>query len=85
MVRLTTAVLCAAIALSACGDDDLKGAPNVKGLALPEANAQLKKAGYSSSVKSDAILGVLVESNFTVCKVHSPNGKLVPLDVSKQC
>jgi hypothetical protein len=60
-------------------------APNVKGLALPEAKAQLEKAGSAASVKSDAMFGVVIEEKFTVCEEHSPNGKLVPLEVSNQC
>jgi beta-lactam-binding protein with PASTA domain len=79
------AVGAAALGVAACGQEDLKGAPNVKGLALPEAKQQLKRAGFESSVKSDALFGVIVEEHFTVCEEHSPNGKLVPLEVSKQC
>lgn len=78
--------LLVATAVTACGgSEDLAGAPNVKGLALPEAKTQLKQAGYAPSVKSDALFGVVVEEHFTVCKEHSPNGKLVPLEVSKSC
>lgn len=73
------------VAFAGCGSENLRGAPNVKGLALPDAKAQLQQAGFSASVKSDATFGVIIESHFTVCNEHTPVGKLVPLDVSKQC
>lgn len=68
-----------------CGESDLGSAPNVKGLSLPDAKHQLKKAGYRGSVTSDAMFGVIIEQNFTVCDEDTPNGHLVPLKVSKQC
>jgi hypothetical protein len=82
---MTVGALVAALMVAACGSTDLGGAPNVKGLALPEAKQQLKTAGFSTSVKDDSLFGVVIESHFTVCKQGTPNGKLVPLDVSKQC
>jgi beta-lactam-binding protein with PASTA domain len=87
MHRSPIAVAAAAVtlALGACGQEDLGGAPNVKGLTLDAAQAQLKSAGYGVSVKDDAMFGVVIPSHFTVCSEHSPQGKLVPLDVSKQC
>jgi hypothetical protein len=75
----------AALALGACGQEDLGGAPDVKGLTLDVAEQQLKHAGFGVSVKDDALFGVVIPSHFTVCKQHSPSGKLVPVDVSKQC
>lgn len=84
MLRLGLAITVAAL-VAGCGSEDLKGAPNVKGLVLPDAKAQLEKAGFAASVKTDAVFGVLVESHYTVCKEHSPNGKLVPIEVSKSC
>ncbi len=84
-ILTTTATLLVCVVLAACGGEDLGGAPDVKGLALPDANAQLEQAGFSSSVTSDAVLGVVIEDNFTVCEQTKPNGKLVPLEVSKQC
>lgn len=74
-----------AMLLAACGGTDLKGAPNVKGLALPDARTQLREAGFGASVTSDAMFGVVIESHYTVCKEHAPNGMLVPLEVSKDC
>ncbi len=86
-MRIKSLVLgvCLSAVLGACGEADLGGAPEVKGLALPDAKRELKKAGFSSSVTSDAAFGVVIEQNFTVCEQDSPQGKLVPLDVSKQC
>jgi hypothetical protein len=84
MLRLALAIT-ATVLLVGCGSEDLKGAPNVKGLVLPEPKVQLKKAGFAASVKTDALFGVLVESHYTVCREHSPNGKLVPIEVSKSC
>jgi hypothetical protein len=77
-------MLCAVL-VAACGGTDLGGAPSVKGLALPDANKQLQAAGFNSSVTDDSLFGVIVESHFTVCNQGTPNGKLVPLKVSKQC
>ncbi len=75
-----------AAGLIACGSsEDLGGAPDVRGLTLPAAEEKLEQAGYSASVKNDALFGVIVPSHFTVCSEHSPKGKLVPLDVSKEC
>ena len=31
------------------------------------------------------MFGVIVEENYTVCSQEAPKGKLVPLDVSKEC
>jgi hypothetical protein len=74
------------VAIAGCGAaTDLNGAPNVKGLNLPDARAQLKLAGYAPSVTTDATFGVIIEGNFTVCSEKAPNGKLVPLKVNKNC
>jgi hypothetical protein len=73
------------VLLTGCGSADLHGAPNVKGLALPDARAELKRAGYEASVKTDALFGVIIEEHFTVCDENSPNGRLVPITANKQC
>ena len=87
MHRLAVAVatLAATATLAACGEEDLGGAPNVKGLTLDVAQQQLKAAGFGVSVKDDSAFGVVIPAHFTVCKQHSPSGQLVPIDVSKQC
>jgi hypothetical protein len=81
----TVLLLALVLALAGCGSEDLKGAPNVKGLSLPSAEAVLHRQGYSASVSDDALFGVVIASHFTVCDEHTPNGHLVPLDVSKDC
>jgi hypothetical protein len=84
-VITTTVSVLVAVALAACGQADLHGAPNVKGLSLPDAEQQLSGAGYEASVKTDAMFGVIVPSHYSVCSEDSPNGKLVPIDAEKQC
>jgi hypothetical protein len=85
MKRWLIALAIAGLGLVACGEEDLAGAPDVRGLPLPEAKTQLENAGYSAAVSDDATFGVIVESHFTVCDEHSPTGRLVPIDVSKDC
>jgi hypothetical protein len=72
-----------------CGGNDgndLGGAPDVRGLSLPDAKRKLERANYRASEKAeDALFGVIIESNFTVCDQHEPNGRLVPIDVAKEC
>jgi len=77
-------VAAAGFAMSGC-NEDLGGAPNVKGLTLDVAQQQLKKAGFGISAKDDSMFGVVIPTHFTVCAQHTPSGKLVPVDVSKQC
>lgn len=85
-VLTTAAIVALALAVAGCGgSEDLKGAPDVKGLALPSAEAVLHKHGYAVSVSDDAMFGVIIKSHFTVCGEHSPDGHLVPIDVSKDC
>lgn len=31
------------------------------------------------------MFGIVIPAHFTVCEQHTRTGKLVPLDVSKQC
>jgi len=63
---------------------DLGGAPDVRGLALPDARAELRRAKFRPSVKSEG-LGIVVEENWTVCEQDTPNNRLVPIRVSKEC
>jgi uncharacterized lipoprotein YajG len=62
-----------------------KSVPDVRGLGLPDAKRRLKSSGYRASVHSDALFGVVIEENFTVCSQGDKNGHLVPLEVSKEC
>jgi hypothetical protein len=80
------ALVALALTVAGCGgSDDLKGAPDVKGLSLPTAETVLHKHGYAPSVSDDALFGVVIKSHFTVCSEHTPDGHLVPIDVSKDC
>lgn len=85
MKRAQGAAILAALVFAGCGGDDLGSAPDVRGLALPEAKRMLKRADFGTSVSDDAMFGVIIESHFTVCDQHSPEGRLVPLEVSKEC
>jgi hypothetical protein len=82
---LTTVWLAAALVAAGCAGDDgtSSGVPNVRGLNLPDAEKQLKRVGYGTSVTSDGMFGVIVKQNFTVCDQEKPNGHLVPLKVAK--
>ena len=74
----------ASLTLSACGEPNFSGAPDVRGMNLSDANAQLKKAGYASTVvENDALFGVVVEQNFVVCDQEDTKNKLVPVKVAK--
>jgi hypothetical protein len=85
-VRLTGPLAAAALVLlGGCGGTDLGGAPDVRGIDLETARVQLEAAGWEPSAKSDALFGVIVESNFAVCDQNTPVGKIVPLEVSKRC
>lgn len=72
-----------AFALAGCGGGDGEGVPNVRGLSLPDAKKQLKRAGFAASETSDGLFGVIVAENFVVCDQEKPNGQLVPLKVAK--
>ena len=85
MIVTAVVALLTAASLAACGQESLNGAPKVVGLALPDAEQTLQAAGYTDSVKTDAMFGVIIPDHFTVCTEHTPVNKMVPLDVSKQC
>ena len=82
---LIALIAAAAITLGGCGEEDTGGAPEVKGLSLPSAEQKLKAAGFNADVSSDALFGVVVKENYIVCDQSAPAGKLVPLEVSKDC
>ncbi len=85
MVPVLVAVVVGALILSGCGSASLNGAPNVRGLSLPSAEEQLNIHGYKASVTTGALFGVIVKSHYTVCSENTPNGKLVPIKVEKEC
>lgn len=58
--------------------------PNVVGLPLPAAQQMLKEAGFQPAVRNtDTAFGIVVPSNFTVCKQDSPRGSVVPILAQK--
>jgi hypothetical protein len=71
--------------LVGCGSTNLDGAPNVNGLSLPSAEEQLEAHGYKASVTTEALFGVIIKSHYTVCSEGTPDGKLVPIKVEKEC
>lgn len=79
--------LIGATSLVACGQayEVPAGVPDVRGLNLPDARAQLKQAKFAPSVTSDGMFGVVIATKWTVCKQSDPNGRLVPIEVSKEC
>lgn len=74
------AAAAASLALTACGDPDFAGAPDVRGLNLRDANEQLKRAGV---VENDGVFGVVIEANFVVCDQKDTRGRMVPVKVAK--
>jgi hypothetical protein len=82
---IATGLAVAVMLVGGCGSADLGNAPDVRGLSLPSAKQRLESAGYRADVQSDAMFGVIVESNWTVCDEDSPQGKLVPIKVDREC
>jgi beta-lactam-binding protein with PASTA domain len=81
-MRRAVIVLASVLALSACGGEDPAG-PDVVGMSLPTAQHVLKKAGIKTTVHSDSTFGVLVPSNYVVCKEAPVNERMVRLEVSR--
>jgi beta-lactam-binding protein with PASTA domain len=85
-MKLVLAIVGATLLAGAagCGDPQFSGAPDVRGLNLADANAELKRDGFRSSVvENDGFFGVVIEENFVVCGQQDTQGKLVPLEVAK--
>jgi hypothetical protein len=81
---LVVTTVVAALGLVACGEPNLAGAPDVRGINLHDANTQLEEAGFSSTIiDNDGVFGVVIEENFVVCDQEDTSGKLVPLKVAK--
>lgn len=58
--------------------------PDVVGLTLPAAQKILKSAGFKADVSNtDTTFGILVPSNYTVCKQDDAVGNLVPILAQK--
>jgi len=58
--------------------------PNVVGLPLPAAEAQLSAAGYTTAaVNTDTLFGIVNEDNYTICKQNPPRGNVVKVLAQK--
>ena len=69
--------------LTACGDEP--AGPDVRGMTLPDAKAELAQAGVQVSAHAeDAAFGILIEENFVVCDIEAINERMVRLDVAKR-
>lgn len=71
---------------SDAGDDSAAQGdpPDVVGLTLPTAEKQLKEAGFKPDVSNtDTTFGIIVKSNYTVCKQDDPVGNVVPILAQK--
>jgi hypothetical protein len=78
------AMIALTLAFAGCGGADFAGAPDVRGMNLVDADKMLQDAGYTSTiVQTEAMFGVIVESNFAVCDQDSTRGHIVPLRVAK--
>lgn len=65
-------------------EPELNEVPNVVGLPLPAAKQLLKQAGYrAAATNTDTTLGIIVESNYTICSQDEPRGNLVPVLAQK--
>jgi hypothetical protein len=59
--------------------------PDIRGINLERADVILKDKGWSATVvEDDAIGGVYIRSNFTVCDQKDPRGRIVPVKVAKR-
>jgi hypothetical protein len=69
---------------AACGGEEPAGSDPV-GMNLEDARELLKKEGIEVTIgDTDTLMGVIIESNFVVCKVHAVNDKIVRVDVAKR-
>lgn len=85
--RVLTGLLAAIalITLNGCGEPELAGAPDVRGLNLADADIALKRAGFNSTIREDdGVFGVIIRTKFVVCNQHDTEGKIVPIDVAKR-
>jgi hypothetical protein len=82
--KLIGLALMLGFALAGCGES--APGPDVRGMALPEAEKALTDAhmGYSEHPQNGSLLGILVKANWVVCSEGRVNDHMVRLDVSKQ-
>ena len=84
-IKMLLVATVASLSFAACGEPDFAGAPDVRGLNLADARKTLEDAGYTPTVaETDAMFGVIVESNFAVCDQHDTTGHAVPVVVAKR-
>jgi sRNA-binding protein len=58
--------------------------PDVVGLTLPKAESALRSAGFKPDVSNtDTMFGIVIKSNYTVCKQDAPRGSIVPILAQK--
>ena len=72
------------VATSGCGGGSKLTAPDVRGMALPDAETTLAAAqvGYSEHAQ-DGLLGILVKADWVVCKERQLSAHMVQLDAAK--
>jgi beta-lactam-binding protein with PASTA domain len=58
--------------------------PNVVGMRLPQAQAELRAAGYRTRAENtDTVFGIVVPSHYTVCEQSEPSGNVVTVLAQK--
>lgn len=84
----SVAVLVVAIVLTACGDSSPKNVPDVVGKSLDAAEGKLDSVGLDHETKGGGAFGIVVKSNWTVCKQRPASGTKatsVTLTVDREC
>src|SRR5215210_7459799 len=79
---IAIALIVATVAFAGCGDD-LGNSPDTRGMALPQAEVALKRAGYSTTTTDDGAFGIVIPEHFIVCSQNEVNSNMVRLDVAK--
>jgi hypothetical protein len=83
---LALVIVALTLTASGCGASPTPtpAGPDVRGMALPEAEATLKKAGIAYSEHAqDGLFGILVKEHWVVCDEHYVNERMVRVDASK--
>jgi hypothetical protein len=82
VTRLIVGLGAAAVLIAGCGGPP---GPDVRGMNLADAEKALDGAGVSySEHATDALLGIIVKSNFVVCSEDKVNDHMVRLEVAKR-
>jgi hypothetical protein len=83
---LALVIVALALTASGCGASPTPtpAGPDVRGMALAEAETTLKNAGIAYSEHAlDGLFGIVVKQNWVVCDEHSVNERMVRLDAAK--